>query len=186
MKRLVCSIAFFMAGSPASVAQDISLEELQGVTIATVIKFTGHFKKERGEGPGYITHRILTKIGPGDAIKSTLRREVIAVTPVGNKSAVLERSVAGAISRPGQSDLGAFLWVLKGNSLVLLRTQEVGAQMMTITFSRSSSGLTCSVEAALAREVGAGPGTTTSAFSGKVIQHSMKQTSSTCSVSKAS
>lgn len=185
MVRTSCLIAFLIAGLSVSFAQDVSVGELQGVTITAVIKFTGHFKKQGGEGPGYITHGIRTQIGPGDAIKSTLRREVIAVTPVGNKSAVLERSLAGSIGRPGQNDLGAFLWVLKGNSLVLLRTQEVGAQTVTITFSRGNSGLTCSVDAALAKEVGAGPGKTTSAFSGKVVLVSMKQTSSTCNVSKA-
>lgn len=184
MKRAVCVFAAVLAGLASSVAQGITLDDLQGTKIDTVVKFTGQFRKEKGGGPGYVTQRMSTEIGPGDAVKSTLRREVIAVTQAGNKSAAITRSLSGAVGRPGQNDIGAFLWVLKDDSLVLLRTQEVGAQVMTLKFGRGPSGLTCSIETALAKEVGAGAGKTVSAFSGKVVMVSMKQTSSICSVSK--
>jgi hypothetical protein len=184
MKRAGCVVAAVLAGIASGLAQETTLDELQGAKIDTVVKFSGYFRKATGEGPGYITQRMSTQIGPGDAVKSTLRREVTAVTQAGHKSAAITRSLSGKVGRPGQDDIGAFLWVLKDNSLVLLRTQEVGAQVMTVKFTRGASGLTCAIDTALAQEVGAGAGRTVSAFSGKVVLVSMKQTSASCSVSK--
>jgi hypothetical protein len=168
----------------AAAAQDVTLDELQGAKITAAVNFKGYFRKQTGgEGPGYVTQRLSATVGPGAKVEATFRREVTAVTPAGNKSSSLTRTVSGALGRPGETDLGAHVWIFQDGSLISLRTREVGAQSTKISFSKTPAGLKCAIEAALMQEVGKGASKTKSAFGeGKVVMVNMKQTSSTCRV----
>ncbi len=184
ISRSLLAGILFVGTATAALAEDVSLEDLQGAVITTAVEFTGYFKRATGQGPGYITQRMRIAIGPGASVKSTFRREVTAKTRAGNKSSALSRSFDGTIGRPGSSDLGSHVWLLQGNSLILLKVMEVGGQASTIAFVRSGSSLTCTVKTANARETGAGKSKTKSVFSGKVVIVNMKQTSSTCRVTR--
>ena len=78
------------------------------------------------------------------------------------------------------------LWVLEDDTLTSLKVFEVGAVVMKIKSDKIDANLKCSVSAPIAREVGAGATTDTSAMKGggKVEVLSAKQISSSCRVSK--
>lgn len=185
----ITSLVAIIAGGPvfetAAMAQEIAVQDLQGATLAIVVKYRGTFARDRGPGPGNITHTYRIKIGPEENVQVSLKRDVQAITPVGIKQSSLNRNFSGKIGTPKQEQSGSFLWLLDKNELVLLRTLEVGGFKLAVTFTKSDKGLTCKAAAPYLKESGAGAGKTNSAFGGNVRIISMQQVASTCSVGKS-
>jgi hypothetical protein len=165
-------------------AQDLTVGDLQGMAVTATVKYRGTFAREKGSGPGNITHTYRIRIGPDDKIQTAHTRNVEAITPVGPKHSSLSRNFSGQIGMPAQGGAGNFLWLLDKNELVLLRTLDIGGFKTTIAFSKTDKGMTCKVTAPYLKESGAGAGKTDSAAGGKVRIIAMQQVSSTCSVSK--
>ena len=163
--------------------QEITLERLQGATISGVVNYAGRFRTHLGESTSTIAWNYRLKIGPGSAVNMSATRNVHWQTKDGPKTASLSKSRTGTIGVPAQTQDGAALWLLEGNTLVLLKVFEVGGIAMRITLTETGSGLGCSVTAPMAREVGAGQTKTKAAVGGKVEMLSMSQTSSSCRVS---
>ena len=163
--------------------QEVTLERLQGATISGVVNYVGRFRTHSGESTSTIAWNYRLKIGPGSAVNMSATRNVHWQTKDGPKTASLSKSRAGTIGVPKQHEDGAALWLLEGNTLVLLRVFEVGGIAMRITLTETGPGLGCSVTAPMAREVGAGQTKTQAAVGGKVEMLSMRQTSSSCRVS---
>jgi hypothetical protein len=169
---------------PAS-AQELAIKDLQGLTVAATVKYRGMFARERGSGPGNITHNYRIVLGPDENVQVTQTRNVEAITPVGPKHSSLKRTFSGKVGTPGQSSAGSFLWLLEKNELVLLRTLEVGGFKLTLAFTKTDKGMTCTANGPYLKEAGAGAGKTESAAGGKVRIISMQQVGSSCSVSKS-
>lgn len=172
-------------GAEKSQGQEISIEALQGVAISGVVNYTGRFRTQLGEGTSNIVWNFRLKIGPGSAVNMSHTRNVRWQTKEGPKTASLSKSATGTIGLPKQTSDGAALWLLEGNTLVLLRVFEVGGNATRITLTQRNSGLSCSVTAPMAREAGAGSTKTKAAVGGKVEMLDIKQISSSCRVSKA-
>jgi hypothetical protein len=79
---------------------------------------------------------------------------------------------------------GHAVWIFADGVLTMLRTYKVGGFKMSIAFARHETGLTCSIEAPHAREVGAGNIRRESAFGGSWEIISAKQISSSCKIRK--
>src|SRR5204862_5697975 len=91
-------------------------------------------------------------IGPGDAVQATVRNTIGNRTRSHSWSSTVAQ-VKETRSRGG----GHTVWAFMNGSLTFLRTFESGGRMINIKFSGGSAGLTCTINAPFAREVGAGP-----------------------------
>jgi hypothetical protein len=187
--RCLLLLSFLAALPTPALAQNITLDDLQGVTIHTVNSYEGTFKNDYGTAPGQFDAKGEIRIGPGSSIRTTSTRNVRVDAPKGTKNSQLSRENSGKIGTPLQASdkSGNILWVLDGNTLTRLRTFEVGGNLLKISFSKSASGLKCSVSAPFASEVGAGNTRDTSAMpgGGKVEILNVRQTRSSCRVTKA-
>jgi len=186
-KVAATALLFAACGVPA-LAEDISLEDLQGVTVHTSTSYVGRFRNDRGEAPGGFTSEGTIKIGPGAKIESKFVRNTYADTPRGRVTGSLTRSGSSEIgkSREMPDGSGAAVWLLDGDTLVALRVYERGGVSVRIKFEKSGTTLNCSISAPMANEVGAGPTTDKSAMQGggKVRVLHAKQTASSCRVSR--
>jgi len=153
---LTTSIA--LTWSPALRADDITLAELQGITVNASNFYVGNFRRADREAPGRVELRSQIKVGPGPTITATASRYVAAETPKGVKNAQLHRSHNGEVGVPKKAADGSgdIVWLIQGNSLIRLRTFESGGNLFKIEFTKTPTGLTCSAEANFAREVGGG------------------------------
>lgn len=148
-------------------AQSLSLADLNGVTIHTVDRFSIVARNDIGEGSGEVTIRGETTVGPGAAIRWSFIRSAAMVGAKGAKSGSISRSGSGTLGVPNQGGgKGSGVWILQGNTLVLLRVFETGGYTMRINLTKSANGFGCSVTSAMAREVGAGKTKLTAAISG--------------------
>lgn len=185
MRLVLTSFLTLLAGNPAWA---ITLDELQGVTIQAVNTYSGSFRNNFGTAPGRFEARTQATIGPGAAIKVTATCNTWIETPKGLKTGRLNRSNSGFIGTPQQASdrSGNFLWVLDGDTLIRLRTFETGGNLLKITIAKTNGGLTCTAQSPILQEVGAGNPKDTAAMAGggKVEILSVKQTGSSCRVSK--
>jgi hypothetical protein len=168
---------------PASVrADDLRIEDLHGLAINATAVHQGTFRLGEKQGPGEITFRWSVNIDRQGIVETSLRREV--KSPRG--TAHLNRAFKGPVGQPDKVGDGHFVWVLKGDSLTLLRVMEVGGQTATFDLVRSGESWTCGLQTSMAKEVGAGQSRTQAAHGGKVTIIGMKQVSSSCRASKKS
>lgn len=165
--------------------QEISIAALQGVSISGVVNYAGRFRTHLGEGASTIASSFRLKIGPGATAAMSHTRKVSWQRKDGPKTASISKSATGTIGLPKQTGDGAALWLLEGNTLVLLKVFEVGGTAMRIALKQRDMGWSCSVTAPMAREVGAGATKTKAAVGGKVEMLDIRQTSSSCRVNKA-
>lgn len=170
--------------APSARTQDITIEALQGAQISGAANYVGRFRTPIGESTSNIVWKYQIKIGPGLNAAISTTRNVHWRGKDGPQSASLSRSAKGTIGVPRQSDDGAALWLLDGNTLVLLRVFEVGGVALRITLARADGKWSCSATAPMAKEVGAGNSKTKAAVGGKVEMLSIKQTSANCHIGK--
>jgi len=172
--RLLAALAFLPA---ATSAQDVWPEELNGKrvsfsfvhTVSGVNPVYGPFAGSEARWEGVI------RISGGSVSGSITRSVTYHDRLIGSVS----NSVAGRIERPQESRRGGdYIWVLKGNSLVLVRKYLSGAGKITITFS----GGGCSVLGQLVGEVGTGYARVPSVSGGVSSITRSTQASSTCTV----
>lgn len=182
LRRFTWGLALVAGAAPAMA---ITLADLQGVTIYTINTYTGQMAHDLGSGRGDVTIRGEITIGPGDAIRHSFQRSVIAHGPKGTKQGSISRSNSGRLNVPMKSTVhqgGAGLWLLQGDTLVNLKTFYVGGGTMRITLRKAGNSITCSVRAPIMRELGKGPTTAEGALAGagkaKILQ--MKETGSSC------
>jgi hypothetical protein len=180
------TISIALLASPSLRAADIALADLQGITVNASIFYAGNFRRADREAPGRVEMRSQIKVGPGSAITSDTTRFVTAETPRGTKSGQLHRSHNGEIGVPKKASDGSgdLVWLLQGSSLVRLRTLESGGNLFKIEFTKTPGGLTCKVDAPFAREVGGGLVKDTAALGGKMEFLNIRQTGSTCKVTR--
>ena len=172
-----------------AVAEDITVDDLQGLTIHASNSYIGRFRNNLGEAPGGFTNVTVIKIGPGTAIHIDFTRNTWVDTPTGRKTGSLSSAAAGELAKPREtrSSPGSVLWLIEGDTLVAFRVYEVGGSTMKIKFEKTSNGLSCTVEAPAMREVGAGATIDKSSMAGggKVKVLATKQTGSSCRISKS-
>ena len=195
MRSAVCGLLLFpiscaaLAQSDAPASKhtqvvDMTLADLEGMTIQTSHSFTARFRSPQGEAPGGWTARREIKIAANGAIELKNTRDSWVDTPAGRKTEQRKRSMKGTIGVPDQAkgDV-ARLFLLEGNTLVLFAVLETGGVTVKVTFDKRPSGWSCSAVQALAREIGAGPMRDKSDIGGgKVEVLKASPTSSSCKV----
>lgn len=180
---MIYSFAPVFAG--AAHAQGVTLDNLQGTTISTRVRYSGTFRNSKGTVPGTVLVTMQIRIGPEDALVVDYARTATAHTPVGDKTGTITRKIAGKIGVPGTTVESNFVWLLEGDQLVNLNVREVGGFKTVIDLRRDGDNLSCKVSSVYASELGAGPGKTTSAATGgKVEILAQKQTSSDCKINR--
>jgi hypothetical protein len=176
------------AGLSPLYADDITIADLQGITVQTSTRHAGTMRNAKGEAPARIDVRTEVKIGPGSTISSNSTRYVEADTPRGVKTGQLHRSHNGEIGVPKKASdgTGDIVWIVQGNSLIRLRTLESGGHLFKVEFAKSAGGLTCKVDAPFAREVGGGLVKDQGALGSKIEILNIRQTGSSCKVTRGS
>ncbi len=170
-------LAALVVTAPPAWSQGITLEGLNGKQISyTVVYDVSGINPKYGAFSGAHSHLRGELHISGSSVSGQATR---VVTYRGRTVGTLSGSLSGAIGKPQEGSRGGnFVWVLQGDSLILLRTFIVGGAKVTITFS----GGGCSVRAPMMHEVGAGNTRMASVSGGAVVVTSATQTSSSCSV----
>lgn|SRR5262245_10549697 len=173
--------------SSPGAGEEITIDDLQGVTISSVIEEAG---RSRWSGDKIIrrihqSSRMITHIGSSGAIKWT----VDVSTRIDNKSYPRRYSFSAIIDRPNttpdMTGARAVVWTFESNTLTLLRVFEKGGRIIKITFNRVGAGFGCTATSSYLNEAGAGyPTIKTMVVGGHMEYIGVKQSSSTCRVSK--
>ena len=177
------------SGPPPGTGQEITIDDLRGIIINITVMYSGRI---RWSVDNIVrTHRLHQKIraqiGPGGSIRWTVRLDSWAdgkpfVYSPDVRSGIIGRSDTG----PTSTGARAAVWTFDRNTLTLLRVFERGGRILRIAFDRIGSGLNCTATGSFLQELGAGNPKFRDP-SGKGGYHEligMKQTSSTCRVSK--
>ena len=170
---------------PSKTSPEVTLDDLQEMTIRATNNFTGRFSNKWGDAPGGFTVRSEIRIGPGTHLELKGARDAWWDSPAGRMTGHNKSSGAWGIGVPGQMKDGQqTLWLFETNTLTQLRVLEVGAVTLRIIFEKGAAGLGCSAVASIAQEVGAGPTTNKPLLQGGGLVQSLSATptSSTCKV----
>jgi hypothetical protein len=171
---LFAALAYLPA---ATLAQEVGLEKLNGKrvsfsfvhSVSGINPVHGPFTGAEAQWEGVIQVS-------GGTVSGGIAR---TVTYHGQLIGSLSNSVSGEIEDPQDGPRsGQYVWVLKGNTLVLVRNYLTGGAKITITFSDSG----CSVRAKLARDVGTGYARVPSVSGGVSTITRSTQVSSRCIV----
>jgi len=177
---------------PQGTSEEIGIDDLQSTIITFDIGFTGHtrWSGDNIVRPMQFKQRFKVYIGPGGSISWTTD-ENGRVSGSWYSGPELHLSYSALIGRtdtkPEKFGKRAIVWTLEGNILTYLRVFERGGKIVKIMLSRSDSSLGCAVTSAYLQEVGVG---NPMIKAGRQKQGGyreyigMKQTSSTCRVSK--
>lgn len=111
-----------------------------------------------GELPGGRKSDIRITIGPGKAIHAVTTISAWKDFPKGRKYANTRRENRGEIGIPTKELTGTMdvAWIFQDSTLTRLGAFATGGQILKITFKKDTSGLSCSTDIALAKEIGAG------------------------------
>jgi hypothetical protein len=147
------------------------------------VNYAGTFR--RPGIPDYdadIVRRFRVQFGAHGAVTSTSVREVHHK----GKVATLNRRFVGVIGKPSanESKDSQVLWLIDGDTLTAFNVFEVGGQATRFRLTPSASGLKCTVESPVMREVGAGAVKITATKGGKAEILKIRQTGSSCSAKK--
>jgi len=181
------AVAESQVESKGAAATEVTLDDLQGVTLHVLFSVATRFRNRYGEFTGGRTSRLEARIGPGSAIRWTNRITGWADTSGGRNEKHMTRQGQGAIGAPTKNKDHSEdnLWLIEDNTLTLLRVYETGGAMLKIGLQKSASGLSCSATHIPAREVGAGSSKETSAAGGMVVTLSVRPLGSpTCRIAK--
>lgn len=137
------------------VVKEIALDDLQGKTVRTTNSYTARFGSPKGEASGGFTLRREIKIGPEARVQVKFTRDLWWDTPNGRRTMRMAGSDGGGIGVPLKG-AGPRLFVLEGDSLTMLRVHDIGGHVLKVKFQKGASGLTCSAQSTMAKEVGAG------------------------------
>jgi hypothetical protein len=157
-------------------SQAITLEQLDGKRITFSVAYNTSGRNLHGEFSGAVSTTVGQIQISGNSVSGSATR---TVTYHGKTVGSRTGALSGEIGKPQQGTLGGnYVWLLDGDSLILLRTLKVGGIKITITFTENG----CSVRAPIMHEVGAGETTAHSVFGGDVVVHSATPQSSSCGV----
>jgi hypothetical protein len=189
MKRLFSFVAVLgvLACSPRAVAQDITYKQIEGHTVTASFVYAQTVRLLEQQGRivnNEARHTMTLKLRPGDLIDQNYRIQVVAKD--GRQISNFSGDLVAELSKPAKWQFGELLFTLEGNSLVRLQTFATGGRKITVSFTRTKTGLACKVEAPFAKEEGAGSGTrtTTQAGSQKIEILSAMTVRSSCRVAR--
>lgn len=191
--NIFASCFFLLAWCTAVHAQqgdktsDIGLGDLQGSAIHASINWAGRSRWSENNKvyAGENRWRLKVEIGEKGLGSTSLTREVRGAGRV----AVYNYSGSGYIgqvsTRANRDGAGASVWSYKDNTLTFLKVFERGGRIVEIKLARTGHELACTLHGAYLKENGASNVKVKNPFGpGYIEVLSMKQTSSTCRISK--
>jgi hypothetical protein len=173
-------------GAPPCWAQEVTFEDLQGVTIQMRIVAKQSGRNKYGPFSGTVERNVTVVIGPGDQISNTYfgiwhgsRGSIPSRTLRSTRR--LEQPAPVTTTGPGE-----MVWSFTEQTLTRLEIYKGGGGFIRkIVFARNAKGINCAVEDAFVRERGGGPIALDSPYDSGAIQIiSDKQISSSCGISK--
>jgi hypothetical protein len=175
--QLVIHAAWLLAFVLAASAQDARLKKFNGKQVSfSFVQMVNGVNPVYGPFAGAEARWQGAIQISGRSVSGSITR---TATYRGQLIGSLSNSLAGEIEQPQEGTRGGhYVWVLKGNSLVLVQNYLTGGAKITITFSGSG----CSVRAQLVRDVGAGYASVPSVSGGVSTITRSTQVSSTCIV----
>jgi hypothetical protein len=185
VSKTIFSILLGLLQLSPALAQPVSLSDLEGSTIQAEVDREQKIRREGNLRSVRIHQGWRIVIRPDKLIENTV--DTTADTPRGTRKA---RQNSGMFTleepRPVASRGGGeAVWKFANGTLTFIRTFPSGAYRVHFAFARTSSGLTCTVTEAFARQDGRGEIKLQSAFGdGEVTIVSAKQLASSCKVEK--
>jgi hypothetical protein len=178
------SFLFLAALSASTSAQAVSLSDLDGLIVEADVHRDQNMWRQGGRVSVKVNQSWKISFGNENSIRFAVNTTVrtsdgIRTAPQNAGTFTLDepREVA---SRGG----GEAVWTFLDETLTFIRTFRSGAYRIHFAFARGSSGLTCTVTEAFAREGENGEIKMQSPFGGEVSIISTKQLPSSCKVSK--
>jgi len=167
---------------PQAEAQTVQFKELEGAHLEAEFLYQRTFRV--GEGPprsNELLSHFDIAIGPGDALKQTVNSTVMI--PDGRERA-LSSTADFILNKPRKGNNGPVVWRFEKNTLTRLQSLLSGARRISFVLKREGDKLTCTVDAAFAREEGMGEIETQSTTrpGAKVQWLDIKQKSANCRV----
>ena len=170
--------------SPA-LAQPVTLSDLEGSTVQADVDREQKIRRQGNLRSVRIHQGWRIVVRPDKVIENTV--DTSADTPRGSRKAP-QNSGTFTLEEPrpvASRGGGEAVWKFADGTLTFIRTFPSGAYRVHFAFARSSSGLTCTVTEAFARQNGQGEIKLQSAFGdGEVTIVSAKQLASRCKVEK--
>jgi hypothetical protein len=165
----------------AQSAQAVRFKDLEGAAIEAEFVYSRTFRVEDRVRSNELLSQFNLAIGPGDALKQTVVSTIIA--PNGR-----EKNTRGAadfiLGKPRKAANGPVVWKFENGTLTRLQSLLSGARRISFVLKREGDKLTCTVDAAFAREEGMGEiETKSTSRPGATVQWlDIKQKSATCRV----
>jgi hypothetical protein len=191
MRRTTYGAIFVLAGlgalpaqaqrQPQPEAPAVQFKELEGAHIEAEFLYERTFRvDERTRSNELLSHFDLT-LGPGDALTQTVNSTIIR--PDGREKA-LTSTAEFVLNKPRKGTNGPVVWKFEKGTLTRLQSLLSGARRISFVLKRDGGKLTCTVDAAFAREDGMGEiETRSTARPGAKVQWlDIKQKSAICRV----
>jgi hypothetical protein len=170
------------AQAPAQAqAQAVQFKDLEGAAIEAEFVYHRTFRVDGPVRSNELISRFNLAIGPGDALVQTVNS--IIVTPDGR-----ERTTKGTadfiLNKQRKGTNGPVVWRFENGTLTRLQSLLSGARRISFVLKRDGDKMTCSVDAAFAREDGVSEiETRSTARPGATVQWlEIKQKSASCRV----
>ena len=168
-------------------AQALNFADLSGRTVTAQFTY-GQTLKLLEAGNRVVNNEnrqtMTLPIGPGNRINQEFKIQIVAQN--GREVGGFTGHISAELNKPTKWQHGEMVFVFENDSLVRLQTFNKGGRKITISFRKSPSGLTCSVEAPFSKEEGAGSAvdTTSQTTRQRIEILSAKTISSSCRVAK--
>lgn len=185
--RIIAGVFAALMASPClAQAQAVTFADLDGQTVTANFTYAQNVRLlDQGRTINNESRTTMTlAIGPGSQIAQDFEIQVIA--PNGREFNSPGGHIKAELNKPTRWQHGEMVFVFENQSLVRLQTFNKGGRKITISFKRSPTGLTCSVEAPFSKEQGTGGGvdTTSQTTRDRIEILSAKTTASSCRVAK--
>lgn len=179
-------LAALMAAPSFAQAQAVTFADLEGQTVTAYFVYAQNVRLlDQGRTINNESRTTMTlAIGPGSRIAQEYKIQVVA--PNGREVGGFTGHIRAELNKPTKWQHGEMVFVFENDSLIRLQTFNKGGRKITISFKKSPSGLTCSVDAPFSKEEGAGGGvdTTSQTTKQRIEILSAKTTSSSCRVAR--
>jgi hypothetical protein len=187
----VWSAIFILAGLGVTPAQAqrqvqsdvpaVQFKELEGAHIEAEFLYQRTFRVDGPPRSNELLSHFDIAIGPGNALTQTVNSTIIR--PDGRER-VQTSTAEFVLNKPRKGTNGPVVWKFEKGTLTRLQSLLSGARRISFVIKRDGDKLTCTVDAAFAREEGMGEiETRSTARPGAKVQWlDIKQKSATCRV----
>ncbi len=187
VRTTLAALAGFIAIPALAQAQAVTFADLDGHTVTANFVYGQNVRLlDQGRTVNNENRQTMTlAIGPGGRIAQEYKIQIVAQN--GRDVGGFTGHLKAELNKPTKWQHGELVFVFENASLVRLQTFNKGGRKITVSFKRSPSGLTCSVEAPFSKEEGAGGGvdTTSQTTKQRIEILSAKTISSSCRVAKS-